>query len=306
MKVLPTRHRQKVGEAQVAKLIEEMGHSWREAGRESIGVDGYVEIVRGQLLSGQIVGVQIKAGRGHLTTRSKQDAHSRHLRMSRRRIKISNDHLNYFKECKFPVIIVLFDPNSGNAFWGEVDSDSATAFPVPHVLDRFASRQIARIADRWHSNYPVFEDARTPRIPVRAVKQEARAYYESLRRRPVGSVAYGQVRFTLRGWRHITRQNSERSKMLRSLELLGTAVEIMKTQENFHVCRKTEAGHILCKQTAKIKHPNRADAVVSVITEKIQDGAYQFLSVYEHGKRRKRARSKYLKKKKNRAKVGGR
>jgi hypothetical protein len=106
------------------------------------------------------------------------------------------------------------------------------------------------------------------------------------------------VRFTLRGWRHITRENGERSKVLRSLELLGAATKILSEHAHFHVCRETEAGHILCKQTARITHPNRADAIVSVITEQIGNGQHQFLSVYEHGKTKGKSAKKASKGKK--------
>jgi len=152
MKVAPTRHRQKIGEAQVTKLVELMGHSWREAGRESTGLDGYIEIVRGGLLSGQIIGVQIKSGRSFLTTYKKARDISRRLPIHRRKIKLRTAHLTYFKECRFPVIVVLHDPNSDNVFWGAVALDSSSAFPVPNTLDRFAARSLARVTDLWHSN----------------------------------------------------------------------------------------------------------------------------------------------------------
>lgn len=287
MEIRATRRLGKIGEARVAEIVEKMGHSWREAGRDSIGIDGFIEIVRADEATGQIIGIQIKAGRSYLTTRRTSDSEARRLPITRRIMRIKDRHLAYFKHCAFPVIVALYDPNSDNVFWGTVGGDTNTAIPIPFVFDRFAGKRVAQVADHWYANYPVYGDPRTPPSTIKSAKVTARRYYETLRETGCISSAFGKVIFTLRGWRHLTRQNEERDKVLRSLELLGAAVQILREPTPFHMCRKTDAGHFLYKQTARITHPNRADAIVSVICEKIGDQPCQFLSVYEHGGRRR-------------------
>jgi hypothetical protein len=260
-----------------------MGHSWRDAGRDSIGIDGFVEIVRIGQATGQIIGIQIKAGRSFLTTKKSRDGKAKRLSVDRRIIRVERRHLEYFKTCRFPVIVALYDPNSRNVFWGPVGNDAETSLPIPHTLDRFSGKRVARVADHWHSSYPTYTDPRTPGVTITSGKLAARQYYDQLRKMGCFSPSYGWVSFTLRGWRHITKQNKERDKVLRSLELLGAGVQILSEKTPFHLCRKTDAGHLLYKQTARVKHPNRADAIISVIVEKIGDKPHQFLSVYEHG-----------------------
>jgi len=289
MKVHPTRRLSKISETHVANLVERVGHSWREAGRDSIGIDGFIEIVRANEATGQVIGVQVKAGRSHLTTRRRSDGAAKRLPYTRRVIRIEDQHVDYFRLCKFPVVVALYDPNSNNVFWGPVGDDTETAVPIPYVLDRFAGKRLARIADHWHANYPTYADPQMPRTTIKAAKVAARSYYEGLRTAGCYSPAFGQVVFTLRGWRHLIRQNAERDKVLRSLELLGAAIRILSKPTPFHMCRKTDAGHFLYKQTARIIHPNRADAIVSVICEKIGDQPCQFLSVYEHGGRSRKS-----------------
>jgi hypothetical protein len=290
MKVLPSRNVQTEGEAHVEKIVSKMGHNWRDAGKEAIGLDGFIEVVRQQNLSGQIIGIQIKSGRSYLVNRRKQKDEAHRLRLRHRRINIEEHHLSYYRQCKFPVVIVWYDPTSENAFWGLVDESSSSSFPIPNVFDRFAGRQIARVADEWHSVFPKLDDPRTPRVSINTVKRKAFEFYRRCRESECLSPAFGRVHFTLRGWRHITAQNKDRSRILRSLELLGAAKAIIMSQEHFHVCRVTPRGHVLFKQTARIRHPNRADAIVSVITERIGNGPHQFLSVYEQRKKGKGGR----------------
>jgi len=182
--------------------------------------------------------------------------------------------------------VVWYDPISRNAFWGTVNDGNAGCFSVARVFDRFAGRQIARAVVNWNPSYPEFLDPRTPPLALKLIKDRAFKFYNECRAQPCISAAFGEVWFTLRGWRHITAQNRERSKIIRSIELLGAAKAILAKQEHFHVCRVTSKGHMLFKQTAKIKHQSRADAIVSVITEKIGNGPHQFLSVYEHGEKK--------------------
>lgn len=312
MKAHPTRRLGKISEARVAELVEQMGHSWRDSGKDSIGIDGFIEVVRGGELTGLLIGVQIKAGRSYLTTKKETDHLSKRLPPDRRFVRIRTNHLEYFKTCAFPVVVAFYDENSRNTFWGSVAMDASTALPVPNIFDQFSARKIARVADHWHQDYPKHADPRAPGVTIAVAKSAVQRFYRQLRTTGVHSPAYGNVEFTLRGWRHMTRQHKERDKVVRSLDLLGAAVKILSEEPSIHLCRKADNGHRLYRQTARVTHPHRADAIVSVICEKIDDARpYQFLSVYEHGDRRVRVpkkskKTKPARRKAAKKKVGGR
>jgi Domain of unknown function (DUF4365) len=282
MKLPKTYETKEDGENQVARIIAKLGYLWRNAKGSDIGLDGFIEVTRSGILSGQIIGVQIKSGRSYLINSRKRKDIAKIVRVKHREIRIAAEYISYFKQCAFPVIVVWFDPISENAFWGEVRNESVNRFPVTNVLDKFSHRQLLRILDRWHANYPTFIDPRMPRLSVRSVKRQALEYYKRCRSDGCVSPVLGPIEFTLRGWRHITSTDKQRAHVIRSLELLGTAREILSKQTQFHVCRAINSEHALLKLTARIKHPDRADAIVSVIVEKFGRGRHQFLSVYEH------------------------
>lgn len=106
---------------------------------------------------------------------------------------------------------------------------------VPYDFNTFSGRQISRIASEWHLNFPEIIDPRAPRGRVAAVKMRARAFYNKLRESGCDSPRFGRVEFTLRGWRHITAQNKSQTKVIRSMELLGAAVEVISKNEQFRL-----------------------------------------------------------------------
>lgn len=281
-------------DSHMATLVNRAGHKWKSSDNDgAFGIAGHIEIVKNHRPSGQFIAVEIKSGRSYLISEKMRQSTSRRMPVKHRRIALKPDQVSYYRECRIPVIIIWVDPVSENAFWGAIDEDSTDVFRIPHVFDRFVGRQLARLADRWHAVYPAYSDPRTPHFSMRVLRFGGLRFYNECRQTGCLSLAFGLVKFTRRGWRHITSQKRQQTKIRRSIELLGAAKLILAEQEHFHVCRVTRNGHMLYKQTARITHPNRADAIVSVITEQIGDGPHQFLSVYEHSeKSTKREQSK--------------
>lgn len=117
MKILPSHGLKEIAEAEAAKMVASMGHYWRSAGREPAALDGFIEIVRGSVLTGQLVGVQVKAGRSYLSNTRKRRDTSPKVRIKHRRIRIERKHIDYYRNCTFPVVVVWYDEVSNNSFW---------------------------------------------------------------------------------------------------------------------------------------------------------------------------------------------
>ena len=289
MRITDNQILQDQSEAHVRALVAKMKHSWRMAEQGSAALDGLIEIREpGGELTGLIIAVQIKAGRSYLTSKGKRTDTSPRMPMATRELRLEQKYLSYFQLIKYaPVILIWFDPFSENCFWGQIEDYSKTSIKIPHVFDRGAASKLAKLAKRWHASYPELNCPSEPRLSIRSPKQDAFQFYKQWRNQGCNSPAFGDVKISLKGWNHVTRPGHNQQMIMRKLSLLGAAKAILETQIKFSVLRIIRSPgpvRILYNQTARVIFRDRADAIVSVITEKIGIGPHQFLSVFENRK----------------------
>ena len=283
------RSKKAVSEAAVEKIVEQMGHLWRGERGEPIGLDGRIEILGpGRELTGLVIEVQVKSGRSYLTNKKAKESKSRRVSVESRKMRLDKKYRDYFSLIRHaPVLIVWYDPLSENCFWGQFVRNTISYVLIRDVFDRYAARAMARLARDWHDHHPQISYPPEPKISLRHPKQGALQYYKQWRDQECISPAFGTVRISLKGWRHITGHGRSQSDIMTKLRLLGAARSILETITTRVVCRivrSTPVPTIYYKQTARVIFHNRSDAIVSVITEAVGNGPITFISVFESRK----------------------
>jgi HEAT repeat protein len=86
---------------------------FRELEVEDWGIDGLIEVVDRGLPTGRLFAVQIKCGESYFREENEQGFIYRGERR----------HLSYWRGYSLPVVLVLYDPRSGQAFWQVVRND---------------------------------------------------------------------------------------------------------------------------------------------------------------------------------------
>lgn len=109
---------ERVGVYSVAKIFsEEFGWIFREQSINDFGVDAYVEITRTgfntdcSTPTGKLFGVQIKSGQSFF--KEAKDSHFVFRGVKR--------HLDYWLDHSIPIILIIYDKKTGNAYWQEVN-----------------------------------------------------------------------------------------------------------------------------------------------------------------------------------------
>jgi len=103
----------------VAKIInDEFGWILRPQVHD-YGIDAHIEIITDGLPTGKIIAVQIKSGPSYF---SREDADGIVFRGKL-------EHLDYWLKHDLPVIVILYEPETGNAFWQTVATENITRTP---------------------------------------------------------------------------------------------------------------------------------------------------------------------------------
>jgi hypothetical protein len=113
---------ERIGVHSIAKIFtEELGWIFREQPISDFGVDAYVEITGTRDSSsyltptGKLIGVQIKSGQSYF--KDTKDIYFV-FRGTKR-------HLKYWLNHSIPVILIVYDKITGNAYWQEVNNSTA-------------------------------------------------------------------------------------------------------------------------------------------------------------------------------------
>jgi len=110
MKYKKTKTTGKAGLIYVEKVVNDHGSVFRRVHEEEdLGIDGFIELVKTEIASGRLVGVQIKAGDSYLAKSGDEFA-----------VDVDERHLDYWLNLLVPVILVCYSPSKNIAAWVSV------------------------------------------------------------------------------------------------------------------------------------------------------------------------------------------
>jgi hypothetical protein len=145
MKVPDSHLKDRTGVSAISKkFTEDLGWIFREQSSD-FGVDAQVEIVDGKHATGKLLGLQIKSGESFFSERTEKSITYRGDR----------EHLDYWLNHRLPILIVLYEPTSGTAYWEQVKEDRVVKtekawkieVPVSQRVDQPLKSQLELIAD---------------------------------------------------------------------------------------------------------------------------------------------------------------
>ena len=105
----------KVGESFIELFIhQELKWIYRPIHQESdFGIDGYVDIIESDYVTGKTIGLQIKCGDSYYQKKTSGGI----------RYDGDNKHLNYYLNYPFPIILVILNTACSKAYWVEFNVD---------------------------------------------------------------------------------------------------------------------------------------------------------------------------------------
>jgi len=80
------------------------------------GIDGYIDIVDGENVTGKRIAVQIKCGDSYTSKKSKGGI----------KYEGSNKHLNFYLNLQIPVVLIVINGDCSQGFWVEFDIEKTT------------------------------------------------------------------------------------------------------------------------------------------------------------------------------------
>src|SRR5438094_5843530 len=110
MKYKKTKATGTAGSIYVEQVVNDHGSVFRPVHEENdFGVDGFIELVHAEEVSGRLIGVQIKTGDSYLG--SSGDAFV---------VPVDSRHLEYWLQFMVPLIVIGYCPLKGVAAWVSV------------------------------------------------------------------------------------------------------------------------------------------------------------------------------------------
>lgn len=125
---------ERAGVLAVATACNSLGLIWRDLLQEDVGVDGTIELVVGGSPTGKLVGVQVKAGRSYIRSENSESFC----------LYPRSDDLLYWRGLSLPLILCVFDPESTNLYWCDVQSyiENRPTDPLGNSKIVFSKRSI--------------------------------------------------------------------------------------------------------------------------------------------------------------------
>jgi Domain of unknown function (DUF4365)/PLD-like domain len=103
------------GVAAVHKVFSrELQWIFREVSRRDVGIDAQVEVCRNRIVTSRLLALQIKSGTSYFAEATEEGWVYRG----------DADHVDYYLEHSLPVLMVLYDPRDGRAWWQCVCRDT--------------------------------------------------------------------------------------------------------------------------------------------------------------------------------------
>lgn len=105
-----TQQTANAGVLHVETVVNTHGSIFRPVHQETdVGVDGYIELVKSEEVSGRLIAVQVKSGDSYVAEGKEEF-----------RVSVTKDHLDYWESYMVPVILVCFSPSRELAAWVSV------------------------------------------------------------------------------------------------------------------------------------------------------------------------------------------
>lgn len=98
----------------IASIFERIGFVFRDQPIEDYGIDAIIERRNGDMLSGKLIGVQIKSGKSYFKEQTEEKVIYRG----------ENKHFKYWSNYSLPVIIVLHNPVTDECIYEIFDKDT--------------------------------------------------------------------------------------------------------------------------------------------------------------------------------------
>lgn len=120
---------ERLGVSALDYFFSEKGWLFREQTTHDYGIDAHVEIVENQRPTGKLIALQIKAGLSFFN----EEVGDSYL------FRTDDKHIAYWVGHSMPVIIVLFNPETRQAYWQHVSNETVKAtgkgwkIPVPKI-----------------------------------------------------------------------------------------------------------------------------------------------------------------------------
>src|SRR5688500_9479144 len=113
----------KIGVVFVESVVSEAGSMFRPIPQDTdVGIDGYIEFVESEVVTGSLVAIQIKAGESFL----KQNSTEKHFS-----VNASKEDFNYWNSQIIPVALIVYDPGTRLSGWIDI---TAYIRQNPHCL----------------------------------------------------------------------------------------------------------------------------------------------------------------------------
>ncbi len=102
---------EKQGVTHIRKLVEDHGSIFREVpGDTDTGIDGFIEFVNNEIVSGQLLGIQVKSGDSFYNPEKMKFV-----------LYPDIDHIIYWENYTIPVILVFYSPTYECSAWVSID-----------------------------------------------------------------------------------------------------------------------------------------------------------------------------------------
>ena len=106
MKYPITKQRENAGLNYVRMVVNDCRAIFRSIGESDVGIDGYIEFVDAEEVTGFIVGVQVKSGNSYVDREKNEYI-----------IKSDHAHIRYWANSIVPIAGIVYDSERGVAGW---------------------------------------------------------------------------------------------------------------------------------------------------------------------------------------------
>lgn len=128
------------------RIMEELEWIFREQPTQDYGIDGHMEVVDDEFVTGRLIALQIKAGSSYL----KEENRTGFI------FRGKMEHYNYWTNHSLPVVLVLCDLDNQTCYWEKINvetvekiSESSWKVTVPktQILDKSSLNTLKEIAE---------------------------------------------------------------------------------------------------------------------------------------------------------------
>lgn len=128
------------------KVMDELGWIFREQPTQDYGIDGHIEVVDDEYVTGRLIAVQIKAGNSYLN----EESNSGYV------FRGKIEHYHYWSNHSLPVLLILCDLEKEICYWEKISEDNVqftsdsnwkVVIPSIQVITRAAVSTLKEIAE---------------------------------------------------------------------------------------------------------------------------------------------------------------